>query len=131
MIDTAANRRLVAEMFSRITAGDLDGGLALLGDDFVSHNPRVPHDPAVTSGKEAFAAFFRGPEGQRLLASTSEVVRTLADGDLVALHSRIVADPGAELAAVDILRVRDGMVVEHWDVVQPVPGSLPHPHGMF
>jgi predicted SnoaL-like aldol condensation-catalyzing enzyme len=48
-----------------------------------------------------------------------------------ALHTRIVADAGAELAAVDIVRVRDGRVAEHWDVVQPVPAPLPHPHGMF
>lgn len=59
------------------------------------------------------------------------MVRTLADGDLVALHTRIVADTGPELAAVDVFRVRDGPVVEHWDVVQPVPASPPHPHGMF
>jgi len=131
MTDPAAHRRLVAEMFSRFTAGDVDGGLALLGDDFVAHNPRVAHDPAHTTGKEAFADFFRGPEGQRLLAATTDVARTLADSDLVALHNRIVAGPGAEVATVDIFRVRDDLVVEHWDVVQPVPTSLPQPHGMF
>ena len=50
---------------------------------------------------------------------------------LVALHNRISDGSGAEIASVDIFRVRDGLVVEHWGVVQPVPPSLPHPHGMF
>jgi predicted SnoaL-like aldol condensation-catalyzing enzyme len=95
--DPAANRRLVTDMLARVLRGDLDGGLALLGDDFVSHNPRVPHDPARTSGKEAFGAFFRGPEGQRLLAGDSEVMRTLADGDLVALHTHVSGAGGVEL----------------------------------
>jgi len=50
-----------------------------------------------------------------------EVKRVLTDGDLVALHihSRVGADdPGR--AIVDIFRVEDGRVVEHWEVIQPV-----------
>lgn len=50
-----------------------------------------------------------------------EVKRVLADGDLVALHihSRVGAnDPGR--AIVDIFRVENGRVVEHWEVIQPV-----------
>ena len=50
-----------------------------------------------------------------------EVKRVLADGDLVALHihSRVgAADPGR--AIVDIFRVENGRVVEHWEVIQPV-----------
>jgi len=43
----------------------------------------------------------------------------MAEDDLVMLHSRY-SESGASrnLIAVDILRVKDGVFVEHWDVLQ-------------
>jgi predicted SnoaL-like aldol condensation-catalyzing enzyme len=124
------NRKLVLELLARFDARDLDGGLALLHPDFVSHNPRVPHDPATTTGLRAFADFFRSPVGAALLEAGSDVRRIVADDPLVAVHNRI-ALPTGDVAAVDILRVQDGLVAEHWDVVQPVPEQPANPHGMF
>jgi predicted SnoaL-like aldol condensation-catalyzing enzyme len=124
------NRKLVLELFARFDAGDLDGALALLHPDFVSHNPRVPHDPATATGLQAFAAFFRGPAGKALLEAGTDVRRVIADDFLVAVHNRI-ALPTGDVAAVDILRIQDGLVAEHWDVVQPVPEEPANPHGMF
>jgi predicted SnoaL-like aldol condensation-catalyzing enzyme len=124
------NRKLVLELFARFDAGDLDGALALLHPDFVSHNPRVPHDPAAATGRRAFADFFRGPVGKALLAAGTDVRRVIADDAFVAVHNRIGL-PAGDVAAVDILRVQDGLVAEHWDVVQPVPEEPANPHGMF
>jgi predicted SnoaL-like aldol condensation-catalyzing enzyme len=124
------NRKLVLELFARFDAGDLDGALALLHPAFVSHNPRVAHDPAAATGLQAFADFFRSPAGKALLAAGTDVRRVVADDPLVAVHNRI-ALPTGDVAAVDILRVQDGLVAEHWDVVQPVPGEPANPHGMF
>jgi predicted SnoaL-like aldol condensation-catalyzing enzyme len=124
------NRTLVLELFARLDAGDLDGALALLHPGFVSHNPRVAHDPATGTGLQAFADFFRSPAGKALLAAGTDVRRVIADDPLVAVHNRITL-PTGDVAAVDILRVQDGLVVEHWDVVQPVPEEPVNPHGMF
>jgi predicted SnoaL-like aldol condensation-catalyzing enzyme len=130
MSDT--NRKLVEEVYRRMAAGDVDGLADLLHPEFVSHNPRVPHDPATGSGKDAFVAFFRAPAGQALIAAGQEIKRMLADGDLVAIHVEIgpmSSSPPA--AAVDILRIQDGLLAEHWDAVQPVPENPANPHGMF
>jgi predicted SnoaL-like aldol condensation-catalyzing enzyme len=35
------------------------------------------------------------------------------------------------MAVVDIWRLEDGLIVEHWDVVQPVPEPATVPHGML
>ncbi|WP_214322702.1 nuclear transport factor 2 family protein [Nonomuraea sediminis] len=51
-------------------------------------------------------------------AGNIDVLRTLAD------------DPRG-IAVVDIWRLSDGQIVEHWDVVQPVPEAAQIPHGMF
>jgi predicted SnoaL-like aldol condensation-catalyzing enzyme len=90
----------------------------------------VPHDPATDTGVLAFAAFFRGPAGKALLEAGTDVRRVIADDVLVAVHNRI-ALPTGDVAAVDILRIQDGLVAEHWDVVQPVPEEPANPHGMF
>jgi predicted SnoaL-like aldol condensation-catalyzing enzyme len=130
MTSSTAAGTPVLDLFARLDAGDLDGALALLHPDFVSHNPRVAHDPATGSGRDAFAAFLRSPAGAALLAAGADVRRVVADGDLVAVHNRIGL-PGGDVAAVDILRVEDGLVIEHWDVVQPVSLEPLNPHGMF
>ena len=35
------------------------------------------------------------------------------------------------LAVVDIFRVEDGRIIEHWDVIQPVPAESANTNGMF
>jgi predicted SnoaL-like aldol condensation-catalyzing enzyme len=127
-IDT--NRNLVRDLFARFGSGDIDAALTLLHPDFISHNPKVPHDPATTTGPQAFADFFHSPAGQALLQADSDVRRIITDDTLVAVHSRLGTAAG-DIAAVDIFRVQDGLIAEHWDVVQPVPEQAGNPHGMF
>ena len=61
-----------------------------------------------------------------------DVKRIIADGALVAVHSHgffKAGDPG--VAVVDILRVKGCRVMEHWDVVQPVPEKAANSNTMF
>jgi predicted SnoaL-like aldol condensation-catalyzing enzyme len=61
-----------------------------------------------------------------------DIKRAVAEGDLVVTHSLLKTSPedrGA--AAADIFRLEDGNVVEHWDVLQPVPESAANDHPMF
>jgi predicted SnoaL-like aldol condensation-catalyzing enzyme len=58
--------------------------------------------------------------------------RSFADGDHVIVHVHVVRwpdDPG--FAVVDIFRMQDGMIAEHWDVLQEVPVEPINPNGMF
>jgi predicted SnoaL-like aldol condensation-catalyzing enzyme len=55
-----------------------------------------------------------------------------ADGDDVILHVHAVREPGTrDNAIVDIFRLEDGKIVEHWDVVQPIPEKAANANGMF
>ena len=126
----ADNKAIVLDLFQRFGNGDTDGAAALLHPEFVSHNPAVAHDPATGSGKQAFLDFFDGPAGKAIIAAGADIRRTVAEDDLVVIHNRI-AQPGRETAAVDIFRVHDELVAEHWDVVQPVPATAANPHGML
>jgi predicted SnoaL-like aldol condensation-catalyzing enzyme len=130
MTNREPNKKVVVELMRLIAAGEAAVVLDLLHPDFVSHNPTVAHDPATATGKQAFSAFLDSPAGAQMLGTAIEVERVIADGDFVVVHSRFVRAEPPQVAAVDILRLRDGLVVEHWDVLQPIPATLAHPHGM-
>ena len=57
-----------------------------------------------------------------------ENVRIFADGDLVAAHGRYFGFGEAPLVAIDIFRIADGKLVEHWDGLQPEVGPNPSGH---
>jgi len=59
------------------------------------------------------------------------IARVIVDGDFVAMHlwgALRPDEPGS--AIVDIFRMADGMIVEHWDVIQQIPAKLAHANGI-
>ena len=89
------------------------------------------HSPGFVDGKKAFRDGITGflkefPE------SSAEIKHIGADGDLVFIHNHIKLNPKDRgQAAVDIFRVRDGKIVEHWDVIQDIPEKAENPNTMF
>lgn len=95
--------------------------------DFIQHNPHIGN------GTTAHAAFFRRMER----ASGGPVKRfnvtdmLLVDGDLFAVYHHAYLgkdDPGRIF--VDIWRVANGRIVEHWDVIQPIPAKVANANGV-
>jgi predicted SnoaL-like aldol condensation-catalyzing enzyme len=61
-----------------------------------------------------------------------EIKRVFADGDYVITHVHAKRDPGDRgMAVMDIFRLEDGKVVEHWDVGQPIPEKAMNTNTMF
>ncbi|WP_416883610.1 nuclear transport factor 2 family protein [Marivita sp.] len=77
-------------------------------EDYIQHNPMAP------SGREPIRGLIaNAPKG-----ATYEMGMVIAEGDLVAVHGRITGIGPKPLIAIDIYRVEDGMIAEHWDVIQ-------------
>lgn len=75
---------------------------------YVQHNPAIPNGAAAIAGlianlKEGFSY---------------EPGMVAAEGDIVMVHGRYVGWGPGPMVAVDIFRVKDGKVIEHWDVMQ-------------
>lgn len=99
-------------------------------EDWV-HPDYIQHKPSLPDGREAVIQFL-----ERLLVRfpdrTFTIHRIIASDDLVAVHYHSQAtkeDRG--FAVVDIFRVEDCRMVEHWDVVQPVPEESANDNTMF
>jgi predicted SnoaL-like aldol condensation-catalyzing enzyme len=61
-----------------------------------------------------------------------DIKRAVAEGELIVTHSLLKTSPEDRgTAAVDIFRLEEGKVVEHWDVLQPVPESAANDQPMF
>ena len=91
----------------------------------------VQHNPMAQTGRQAAIDFLEPFFAQHPDIHYS-IKRIIADGNLVAVHSHgsfSAEDRG--IAVVDILRVEGCKVVEHWDVVQPVPEKAANTNGMF
>jgi predicted ester cyclase len=114
-------RRLIDEGFS---GGNLDVADELVADDLVEHQSFGPHHPSGSEGvKSVIASLRRAFSDFRL-----EVADLVVDGELV--WSRNVGSGTndgpfmghpptgrtIQIEVFDVVRVRDGKIVEHWGV---------------
>jgi predicted SnoaL-like aldol condensation-catalyzing enzyme len=90
------------------------------------------HNPLVEDGEEGVRKFVAWIGGNHPKAQ-GEIKRVFADGDYVILHSHWSGLFGGERgeAVVDIFRLENGKIVEHWDVIQAVPETAANPNSMF
>ncbi len=89
--------------------------------------PYIQHNPMFPDGLDGIMGYIKQAGG-----IPCEVKRVAIDGDLAFIHVRYLNWAGKEHAGVDIFRFdADGKIVEHWDVLQPVPAEAANSNGMF
>jgi len=120
------NKKTVTAFYdAAINQKDFDAAAKFLGPRYVQHNPRAADGP---DGLKAFLGVLR----EKFPDYHSEIKRVFADGDYVILHVHNVPTPGARGAAiVDIFKLEDGKIVEHWDVRQDIPEQSANSNTMF
>ena len=121
-----ANRRLVLDFYEAVfIRRDITAAERFLSEGYIQHNPLVPDGraPFIAAFTRIFAA---NPQG------SSRIIRSATDGDLVWLHVHSRSNPADRGRAItDIFRVEAGRIVEHWDVIQPVPETAANGNTMF
>src|SRR5580704_1814284 len=89
--------------------------------------PYIQHNPLFPNGLDGIIAYIK-----QAGSIPCEVKRVAIDGDLAVIHVRYLNWAGKETAGVDIFRFDgEGKIVEHWDVLQPVPASSNNRNTMF
>ena len=122
-----SNRQIVTRFVNLFyTQGRVrEAFMTYVAPDYIQHNPLAAdgRDAAIAALEPFFAS---QPHAIR------EVQRIIVDGNLAAVHVRLRQNPQDRgFAVVDILRLENGMIVEHWDVIQAVPERSNNPHPMF
>lgn len=96
-----------------------------VGKEYIQHNPQV------ADGIQGFIDYFERMQVEYPHKSI-EFVRSIADGDLVALHSHQTWPGNDEYVTMDFFRFDDnGKIVEHWDAIQQIPKTSANPNKMY
>ncbi len=120
------NKEIIKGLYAEVFNGhNLEATKNFIKEDYIQHNPRVEN------GREGFVKFFKETFGRHPKFKI-EIKHLIADGDYVAVHTHATGmnlQLGA--AVVDIYRLEDGKVAEHWDVIQNIPETSINGHTMF
>ena len=114
----AANKALVLEFFERVIIGaDYDAADEYMRPDYIQHNPKAP------GGLEGFKAYFKkiGERSKRMrMVQHHEINHVVAEGDFVVVFAstKLKGIIGTEFKYADLFRLQDGLLAEHWDVLQ-------------
>ena len=124
--DPEANKKVVVDFYEKgLNQKDFDAAAKHFGPRYIQHNPGAP------DGIEGFKAFI-AMRKEKFPNAKSEIKRIFAEGDYVILHVHSVREPGQRgRAIVDIFRLENGKIVEHWDVIQDVPEKAANSNTMF
>jgi predicted SnoaL-like aldol condensation-catalyzing enzyme len=119
------NKQIARDFYDLIiNQKDFEAARKYVGPRYKQHNPLVKDGP---EGLKEFVGFLRDnfPEAR------SEIKAVFADGDYVIMHVLSYRSPTVKRAIIEILRLDNGKIDEHWDVIQPIPETSANPNGMF
>ena len=127
MSDLEHNKQTVVAFYTRAfnDKQPADAVARYVGTEYIQHNPQTADGAdAFIQATNALIAEF--PE------LSVEIKRVIAEADLVVTHDLIKTAPGDRgLAGIDIFRLENGKIVEHWDARQPVPEVTANANTMF
>ncbi|STX49253.1 Predicted ester cyclase [Legionella hackeliae] len=120
------NKRVVTEFYQKaINDKDFNAAEAYLGPWYIQHNPLAQDG---IEGFKQFIEYLKTTYPQ----SHSEIKRVFSSGDYVILHVHSMKEPDTRgQANVDIFRLQNNKIVEHWDAIQSIPAEAANGNGMF
>lgn len=127
--DTAqmeANKKAVLAFYEEgINKKDFEAVAKYFGPKYIQHSPTEPDG---IDGFRTFVGFLK----EKFPTLKSDIKGVFAEDDMVILHIHAVREPGARGAAlIDIFRLENAKIVEHWGVRQDIPDKAANANGVF
>ena len=114
---TEANKALVEEFLTKSMIDHAEINIT----DYISPVTYLQHNPMVADGLEGFGAFMAEMAQKDISMNYAQVRQVIGEGDFVlTLSEGTLGDEPT--AFYDLFRLEDGLIVEHWDVIAPMPG---------
>ncbi len=123
---TAANRELVTGFVNTVLR---DGNVDRI-TEFVSTETYIQHNSDIADGLEGLGSALAAWAEQGVTMQYHETHLIVAEGNFVFTGSEGTL-AGEPTAFYDLFRVEDGRIVEHWDVIAPIPSEMAHDNGKF
>lgn len=96
-----------------------------VGKEYIQHNPDV------ADGTQGFIDYFERMQ-KEYPEKSIEFVRSVAEGNLVALHTHQTWPGDEGYITMDFFRFdENGKIVEHWDSIQKIPGKSANKNTMY
>ncbi|HLA58122.1 MAG TPA: ester cyclase [Puia sp.] len=120
----ASNKKMVADFYQELFGDKNQAAI----DQYVS-DTYIQHNPSLSDGKDALkkavTVWFKGQA-----KDTVDVKHLGADGNFVYIHTKSKMG-NKTYSILDIFRLENGKIAEHWDVMQEVPAKSANAHPMF
>jgi len=123
---TAENKKLVENFMNDVFFGQAPEKIT----DYISSEQYDQHNPMVKDGFDGLNEALTYLASQNNMFEYHKVHRILGEGNFVLTQSEGRWN-GKPQAFYDLFRVKDGKIVEHWDVIQEIPEKMAHDNGMF
>ena len=103
------NKALVSESFEAVfNRREMDAFEKYWSPDYIQHSAHI------LPGKDGLRDLVKSLPAEARYDSSI----MMAEGDFVIVHGRYSGIPGPDWIVVDIIRIEDGKLAEHWDVIQ-------------
>lgn len=123
---TQKNKALVLKAYQELLGDhDVTALDRYWSEDYIQHNPHQADGRKDLKEALTRIGIFSMPKNK------IEVVRAIAEGDLVFMETHQKPPGSPDLVLADIFRVKDNMIVEHWDIIQSVPADATNPRPMY
>lgn len=91
--------------------------------EYVNPTKYIQHNSAVADGLDGLGAALKYFAENGLVMEYHKLHRVLGEGNFVLTVSEGKFGTGDHVAYYDLFRLEDGMIVEHWDVIQNIPAE--------
>ncbi|GAA4243458.1 nuclear transport factor 2 family protein [Winogradskyella damuponensis] len=120
------NKQNAIAFYKMAYEGNPKKAIALyVGDTYIQHNP------AVANGTQGFIDYFERMQSEFPNKSIN-FVRSIAQGDLVSLHTHQIWPDDDQYITMDFFRFdENGKIVEHWDAIQQIPKTAANENTMY
>lgn len=123
---TQENKALVLGFVRDVLGGAAPENVA----NYMDPEVYMQHNPSIEDGLSGLMAAIEAFAAQGMVITKFEPQFAVAEGNFVFVATDAIMG-GDPWAFFDLWRVEDGKIVEHWDVVSPIPAEMAHDNGKF
>lgn len=115
---TEENKAKVEEFITKSLIENADIDIT----DYINPVTYLQHNPAVADGLDGFGAAIAEMAQNGSAMTYTTLHKVIGEGNFVLTMSEGALGSDA-MAFYDLFRLEDGLIVEHWDVIAPMPGE--------